>query len=380
MFLQLKMTDIFGKLLSKYRANHPKHKMRHSSASSTTDSSEDLLKAVLNQLKEDFEKKWNAEPTKSIGLEDFHPIRTVGTGSYGRVILVQHTPTDTPYALKILSKAKVVKKKQVEHALNERKILQAVSFPFIVQMPSSFKDNANLYMVLEYVKGGEIFSHLRRLHKFSESLSQFYASQIVLILEYLHNLGIVYRDLKPENLLIDAHGYIKLTDFGFAKKLKGSRTYTLCGTPEYLAPEVILCKGYTMAVDWWSLGVLIYEMTVGAPPFYADQPIEIYEKIVAGKVSYPGHISPGLRHLLANLLQVDLTTRFGNMKNGCNDVKRHPWFSSIDWMAIFERQVHPPFLPDFSSDPADFRNYDNYEEEPLEESPTDLFVKEFSDF
>lgn len=364
-------------------ASHGKTKTRQSTGAAACSvdeaSSDEIFKSILKEAEEDFEKKWNTQsPTAK--LEDFDPIKTVGIGSYGQVVLVRSIQTTKPFALKILPKAKIVQKKQVEHTLNERTILNAVSFPFIVQMPFSFKDNANLYMVLEYAKGGEMFSHLRRLRKFSEPLSQFYASQIVLILEYLHHLNIVYRDLKPENLLIDTQGYIKLTDFGFAKRLKGSRTYTLCGTPEYLAPEVILSKGYTMAADWWSLGVLLYEMTVGVPPFYAEQPIHIYEKIVTGKTSYPSHLSQDIKHLLVNLLQLDLTTRYGNMKNGVRDIKRHPWFRSIDWMAIYYKQVKAPFLPEFSEDPADFRNYDDYEEEPLCESSTELFGKEFAEF
>lgn len=338
----------------------------------------DKFRAFLDDCKKEFQERWENPPPSTVVLDDFDRMRTLGTGSFGRVMLVQHKDNKQYYAMKILDKLKVVKLKQVEHTLNEKRILAAISFPFLVNLEFSFKDNSYLYMVLEFINGGEMFSHLRKSGRFNENHSRFYASQVVLGFEYLHHLELVYRDLKPENILITEKGYLKITDFGFAKHVKG-RTWTLCGTPEYLAPEIILSKGYNKAVDWWALGVLIYEMAAGYPPFFAEQPIQIYEKIIAGKVRYPSHFTSDLKDLCRNLLQTDLTKRFGNLKNGVNDIKLHKWFAPTDWLSIYKMDVDAPFIPKCKG-AGDASNFDEYDEEPLRVAAQEKCAKDFEKF
>ena len=202
----------------------------------------------------------------------------------------------------------------------------------------------------------------------------------MLAIEYLHKLGLVYRDLKPENILIDCNGFVKITDFGFCKPLK-DRTYTLCGTPEYIAPEIVQSKGYGQSVDWWSFGILIYEFASGYSPFSCGNPnhMEMMERIVAGKYKVPSGFSNDLKSLVQNLLQSDLSKRFGNLKNGVEDIKSHVWFKPINWDAIYSQKAQPPFVPKVSG-PGDFSQFDKYDEIKLSVSNIDKYEKEFADF
>ncbi|KAG2206179.1 hypothetical protein INT46_007174 [Mucor plumbeus] len=297
----------------------------------------------------------------SFGLQDFELQDTLGTGTFGRVYLSKFVPSSKYYAMKVLKKSEVVRLKQVEHLLSEKQILSSVRFPFIVDLFCTFQDESNLYMLLEYVVGGELFTHLRRAGRFTNDMTRFYASEIVLAIEYLHSKDIIYRDLKPENLLIDHQGHIKITDFGFAKKVV-DRTWTLCGTPEYLAPEIIQSKGHGKAVDWWALGILIFEMLAGYPPFFDDNSFGIYEKILMGKVQFTAHFDPLAKDLLKRLLVSDRTKRLGNLKGGSEDVKRHKWFRGVDWVGLLDKNVRAPIVPHYPH-PGDTSNFEKYPEQ-----------------
>jgi serine/threonine protein kinase len=282
----------------------------------------------------------------------------VGTGTFGRVRIAQHRPSRAWYALKILKKSEILRLKQVEHIRSEVRILSGVHHPFIVNLVGLQADERRLYMLFEYVPGGELFSHLRREGKFADEAARFYAAEIALAFEYLHGFDVAYRDLKPENLLLTARGHMKITDFGFAKVVT-DRTYTLCGTPEYLAPEIIQSKGHDKGVDWWAIGVLIFEMLAGFPPFFDESPYGIYQKILAGRIDWPRHFSPEARDLVKRLLTPDRTRRLGCLFGGARDVKEHAWFARTDWAATLALAVPAPLVPRVR-EANDTSNFDEY--------------------
>ncbi|KAG0757945.1 hypothetical protein G6F57_010319 [Rhizopus arrhizus] len=320
---------------------------------------------------------FDSNPTTDIN--DYELIETLGTGTFGRVYLAKERKIKKYYAIKVLKKSEIVKLKQVEHINSERQVLSQINFPFIVQLYCTFQNQMNLYMVQEYVIGGELFRHLRKAGRFTGDTARFYAAEIVLALEYLHSKDIIYRDLKPENILLDSRGYIKIADFGFAKKVQ-DRTWTLCGTPEYLAPEIIQSKGHSKSVDWWSLGILIFEMMAGHPPFYDDNHFGTYERILGGKVQYPGYFENAAKDLLKKLLVIDITRRLGNLKGGADDIKRHKWFRTTDWHGLLNKTVKAPITPAHSNE-YDTSNFEKYSEETSNEQPQgDPFRELFPDF
>ncbi|XP_028177455.1 cAMP-dependent protein kinase catalytic subunit beta-like [Ostrinia nubilalis] len=336
-------------------------------------------KRYLDLLKQEFVQRYSRpEEYEPKSVEDFDKISTIGTGAFGTVFLVREKSSFVYHAMKAVEKAAVVKKKSIKQLLLEKKILQGVNFPFVISLDYCCKDNVYIYLLLPYQPGGEIYSLIKRLGVLSEPLAQFYAAQMVLALEYLHHCNVIHRDVKPENILICGTGFIKLADFGFCKILK-SRTWTLCGTPEYLAPEIITSKGYTYSVDWWSMGVLIYEMVAGYPPFYSSDPMKLYEKVLAGQFKTPDVMTPVCKSLVKSLLEVDPSKRLGSLKAGVFDIKSHKWFFESNWNSILHLKVIPPYIP-VCKNSGDIGNFPEFDDSKLMKSDKCLYAKEFEDF
>ena len=311
------------------------------------------------------EIKANSNELK-INLSDYEKLETVGLGSFGRVRLCKNIKTNKVYAMKILKKVEIIRLKQIDHIYSEYNILSFLNHPFIIQLLGiNFDDPKYVYFLLEYIPGGELFTLLRKKQLFPLEQAKFYIAHIVTIFEYIHSKNIIYRDLKPENILINKKGYLKLTDFGFAKLLENDKTYTLCGTPEYLAPEIILNKGHGKPVDWWTMGILLYEMLVGVDPFSDDDPMSIYQKIVKGKIHFPKDINKDAKSLIKHLLNSDTTKRFGCLKNGVKDIATHRFFEKFNWRKFVYQKMKAPYIPGIKSksDTGNFLKYPDSDKE-----------------
>ncbi|XP_030379878.1 cGMP-dependent protein kinase, isozyme 1-like isoform X2 [Scaptodrosophila lebanonensis] len=299
-------------------------------------------------------------------LKDLEFVTTLGMGGFGRVELVKHN--DDVYALKCLKKKHIIDSNQQDHVMNERNILLYSDCPFICRLYRTFRDSKYVYLLLEACMGGEIWTLMRRAGAFPEGAAQFIVACALQAFGYLHARGIVYRDLKPENLMIDHKGYVKLVDFGFAKYIgSGSKTWTFCGTPEYVSPEVILNKGHDHAVDYWALGILIYETLEARPPFSANDPLKTYKLILKGidMVSFPIHMSRSAVQLVKKLCRRNPVERIGYQKGGLQDVKKHKWFLGFDWDGLENQTLKSPFVPKISS-PTDTKYFDEFPKETNE--------------
>ncbi|XP_018329381.1 cGMP-dependent protein kinase, isozyme 1-like [Agrilus planipennis] len=331
---------------------------------------------VRTKLKREFE---------DIRLKDLIPIETLGVGGFGRVELVQHkTKKQLTFALKYLKKYEMVKQQQQQHTLNERNIQMSCESPFIVRLYNTFKDDKYLYFLMESCLGGDLWTLLQKqkTRRFEESVARFYTGCVLEAFAYLHERGIIYRDLKPENLLLDNRGYLKLTDFGFAKTLPlRGKTYTFAGTPEYVAPEIVLARGHDKATDYWAFGIFIYELLVGKTPFRSNDSSHMttYNLILRGidSMRFPEVISRPAQNLIKKLCKSMASERLGCQKDGAEDIRRHKWYLGFDWKKLRNRAIKAPIGINLRSN-IDTQYFDKYQKDS--DIPPDDHSPDFADF
>lgn len=300
---------------------------------------------------------------------DFEFLKVIGKGTFGKVLLARQKSEDVLYAVKVLDKNQIIRKNEVQHIMAERNVLiRNITHPFLVGLHYSFQTPDKLYFVLDFINGGELFFHIQREKLFTEERSRFYAAEIASALGYLHSRDIVYRDLKPENILLDKEGHIALTDFGLCKEgiAAKSTTSTFCGTPEYLAPEIIQKMPYDRTVDWWCLGAVLYEMIFGLPPFYSLDTSVMYENTLNKPLQFrkTAVASEAGKDIISKLLQKNKESRLG-AQNDFDDIRNHEFFKPINWCLLNQRAIPPPFVPDLSGK-MDLKNFDQeFVQEPI---------------
>eukprot|EP01120_Amphizonella_sp_Union-15-10_P001174 TRINITY_DN11229_c0_g1_i1.p1 TRINITY_DN11229_c0_g1~~TRINITY_DN11229_c0_g1_i1.p1 ORF type:complete len:402 (-),score=57.38 TRINITY_DN11229_c0_g1_i1:80-1285(-) len=310
----------------------------------------DCQDEILHQKEERVEVALN-----KVQLQDFTILCKVGEGGYGKVYQVQkRDKNEQIYAMKVLRKDCIIQQDVVENTKTERDVLIKVRHPFIVNLRYAFQTKGRLYLVMDFVNGGQLFHHLRNQAMFSESWVKFFAAELVLALDHLHSMGIIHRDLKPENILLDSDGHIILTDFGFAKEnIEATRATSFCGTIEYMSPQMIKHEPYGYETDWWSLGVLIYDLLVGKPPFMAKNPKALQKKILTQTLKLPNYITTSAVSLIRGLVNRDVKKRLS-----VKEILRHNFFKGIDWKKLALREIAPPFRPSLNKGKLDTSNFD----------------------
>ncbi|KAG7188202.1 hypothetical protein KM043_016077 [Ampulex compressa] len=317
-------------------------------------------------------KKWT-NAYAELTFADLETRGTLGVGGFGRVELVTlRSDSEKSFALKKLKKKVMVDQQQQEHVLNEKHIMEACDSPFICKLYQTYKDSKYVYFLMEVCLGGDVWTTLQRRRCFDDTTAQFMVGCVVEALDHLHSLNIVYRDLKPENLMLDTRGYLKLVDFGFSKKIGPAKTWTFAGTPEYVAPEIILNKGHDRAVDYWALGILTHELLVGKPPFRGSDHMTTYNKILKGveMVGIPNTVNKNANNLIKKLLRISPSERLGYQRNGIQDIRDHKWFSGFNWHALQRLALPAPIVPTVRNH-IDTRNFERYP--PDRDIPPDEF-------
>jgi len=318
-------------------------------ASKNTDAARTGAGGGTKEAKRKGQGKERSSGPRRASKGDFDVNGVIGKGSFGEVSLVTHKITKEKYAMKVMKKSDCLD--LYDDLYSEQKILAMLSHPFIVGMHYYFEDKDSLYYILDYVPGGELYQHLTQRGRFPEPQARFYMAEIVLALEYLHKGGVVYRDLKPENILLDKDGHIKVTDFGLSKSgitSAGGGAQTFCGTPQYLAPEILRGLEHGTAVDWWSAGVVLYEMVTGKTPFQSENRKEMYAKVVKGNINFPYYVSAPCKAIIRGFLVRRPHDRLGSGPLKVDEIKGQTFFSSINWDALYRKQIEAPFIPNTS--------------------------------
>eukprot|EP00038_Savillea_parva_P009290 m.182509 g.182509 ORF g.182509 m.182509 type:complete len:409 (+) comp15552_c0_seq1:39-1265(+) len=334
----------------------------------------------LAQDRKDFEAKLTELQKRAMGghlsrteVSHLKLGRTLGEGNFGRVLAVSPSgkPCDIELpdfaALKIQRKSHMAKQeKELQHVRDEKNLAFAFNCPFLVRIIDYFQDVKQIFFLMELCNAGELWSIIQgsRRTRLEPKVAKFWAAQVAMAFEYLHNVDVIFRDLKPENLLVDHKGYLKLTDFGFAKRVS-DRAYTMCGTPEYMAPEIIQGRGYGHDVDWWAFGILCYEMNHGLPPFTSESQLEMFKKIQACKVRYQSHMPKDLCEMIGSFVVPDVSARLScNKHNGMDRIKALPYFKGVNWDGIYAGKVASPYKLKIKG-PGDVSGFDRYEEKPV---------------
>ena len=303
------------------------------------------------------------EEEPKVTQNDFEKLKIIGKGSFGNVYLVRHIKTNNYFAMKVLSKSIIKKRQEEDHTITERILMAKLNYPLIVKLHYCFQDKKYLYFIMDLIQGGDLLYHLRRYHRFDDEKTRFYISEMILILDFLHNNNIMYRDIKPENILIDRTGHIKLVDFGLSKIFeKNEKMYTICGTSFYLAPELIKKQGYNCDADWWSLGCIMYELLSGNPPFKLEGN-DINTLNFNQPLKMDNCFSEEAKDLINKLLVIDPKNRLGVGKDGVEKLKQHPYFKDVNWEDLEQLKVTPPFIPEID-EPNDLK----YIEKTIEEN------------
>ncbi|XP_045707378.1 protein kinase C iota type [Phyllostomus hastatus] len=338
----------------------------------------------VGEEKEAMNTRESGKASSSLGLQDFDLLRVIGRGSYAKVLLVRLKKTDRIYAMKVVKKELVNDDEDIDWVQTEKHVFeQASNHPFLVGLHSCFQTESRLFFVIEYVNGGDLMFHMQRQRKLPEEHARFYSAEISLALNYLHERGIIYRDLKLDNVLLDSEGHIKLTDYGMCKEglRPGDTTSTFCGTPNYIAPEILRGEDYGFSVDWWALGVLMFEMMAGRSPFdivgSSDNPDQntedyLFQVILEKQIRIPRSLSVKAASVLKNFLNKDPKERLGcHPQTGFADIQGHPFFRNVDWDMMEQKQVVPPFKPNISGE-FGLDNFDSqFTNEPVQLTPDD---------